>query len=263
MRRTFLSRIACSLACGLSLGLSSQAMAEEEKPEADLTIGAYSQYVWRGWALSKDSLVIQPSTTISYKGFAFNLWGNLDTKQYNAGGNETHNFTETDMTISYDWSMASLDWGVGYIYYGLDGADDSQEFYLSLSKDILMAPALTIYRDTDSFPGWYVSAEIGHSFSLTEAIALDLGFKASYLLADDESTYADPSDSSSAFSNLFDGVLSVSATIPVNDYISVTPEMYYSFPLSSDASDMLEADNDGYNADENIFYGGISASLSF
>ena len=46
------------------------AMAEEaDKPTAGLDVGAFSKYVWRGLELSKDSIVVQPSATIGYKGY--------------------------------------------------------------------------------------------------------------------------------------------------------------------------------------------------
>jgi len=37
------------------------AMADEEAPSADASVGFYSRYIWRGFELSKDSIVIQPS----------------------------------------------------------------------------------------------------------------------------------------------------------------------------------------------------------
>ena len=58
--------------------------AEEEAPSADLSVSLSSKYVWRGYELSKDSVVIQPSLTVGYKGFAANFWGNLDTDQKGA-----------------------------------------------------------------------------------------------------------------------------------------------------------------------------------
>ncbi|MEN8258231.1 MAG: hypothetical protein ABFS09_10265 [Thermodesulfobacteriota bacterium] len=257
-------KIMTSLLCGtMALATFTLAGAEEEKPEADLSVGLYSQYVWRGWTLSEDSLVIQPSMTVSYKGFAANLWGNLDTEQYDPTASETNNWNETDLTLSYDWSMFGLDFGAGYIYYALDGGNDSQEVYAALRKDILLAPTLTIYRDYDSFPGWYITAEISHSFLLGESMSLDIGAKASYLLADEETTYADPSDPTDEFSNFFDGVLSVALPISVGQYLTITPEAYCSFALSDDAEDLLEIDNAAFDNDETTFYGGVSASFSF
>ncbi len=261
--RSFTKKIMTSLICGsLTLGASTLAAAEETKPEADLTVGLYNQYVWRGWTFSEDSMVIQPSMTVAYKGFGFN-WCNLDTEQYDPTASETNNWNETDLTLSYDWSMAGLDFGVGYIYYALDNADDSQEVYAAVSKDMLLTPTLTIYRDYDSFPGWYITADISYSLPLSPSMSLDLGAKASYLMADEATTYADPSDPNDEFSNFFDGVLSVALPISVGEYLTITPEAYCSFALSNDAEDLLEADNAGFDNDETNFYGGVSASFAF
>lgn len=227
------------------------ALAEEEKPTADLTVGFYSQYIWRGFALSKDSLVIQPSMTVSYKGFSTNLWGNLDTKQYDASGaDETNNFNETDLTLSYDGSAGIIGYGVGYIYYALDGINDSQELYASVSVDTLLSPTLTIYKEITGIQGWYANFGISHTFSLTEKIGLDLGASVGYL--DDEADY-----------NAFhDGVLSAALSIPVSEYITIAPELKYSFALTNDAEDVIKALSVS-DEDDSFIYGGVSMSLSF
>lgn len=229
-------------------------VVEEVRPEAELAVDVLSQYVWRGYALSGENIVIQPSMTVEYLGFGVNLWGNLDTDTEDTN---TNSWTETDLTISYDWSMAGMDFGVGYIYYGLEG-DDSQEFYGGISKDFgFMEAGCTVYRDTDAFPGWYISTEVGSSIPVSDDLAVDLGFAAGYLIADD--TQVDGGD----YSDFMDGVFSVSMTFDVAKFVSVTPMVSYSFPLSSEADDLLELSNDGYGSDEDILYGGISASLAF
>lgn len=258
-------------ATGLVLGLTGLgmfagvALAEEEKPTADLTVSALSQYVWRGWALSKDSVVLQPSMTVGYKGFGFNLWGNLDTDRWDATGEDSNNWTETDMTLSYDWAMGPVGLSAGYIYYALDAATDTQEVYLSATLDTLLSPTLKVYRDIDHYAGWYVTLGVSHSFPITEEIALDLGAQVSYLAADDASSIADPDNANDKYSDFHDGLLSASVTIPVNKYVSVTPQLYYSFPLSSDADDRLKLDNDGVigRSDSDFVYGGVAVSLAF
>ena len=40
---------------------ASAALAEEEAPTADASVSVYSAYIWRGFGLSDDSLVIQPT----------------------------------------------------------------------------------------------------------------------------------------------------------------------------------------------------------
>ncbi|MFN2369259.1 MAG: TorF family putative porin, partial [Desulfurivibrionaceae bacterium] len=130
------------LALGITAAIPGAALAGEEKPEADFTLGAYSQYVWRGFAFSDNSLVLQPSLTVAYKGFGVNLWGNLDTDEK---GLDTSNWNETDMTVSYDGSAGMVGYGVGWILYSVDGAEDTQELYASVSVDTILAPTLTYY----------------------------------------------------------------------------------------------------------------------
>src|SRR5210317_1074823 len=81
------------------------AMAEEETPSADASVGIYSKYVWRGIDWSEDSLVIQPSLSVSYKGFGANLWANLDTDD---PVGESNLWSETDFTLSYDGAYDKL-----------------------------------------------------------------------------------------------------------------------------------------------------------
>ena len=230
---------------------ASAVMAEEEVPSADASVGFYSKYVWRGFELSKDSLVIQPSLSVSYMGFGANLWANLDTDLY---GTEKHKWNETDLTLSYDGAYEKLGYGVGWIYYALDSTYDTQEWYGTLSYDVILAPSLTIYYDTDNFAGgWYANLGFGHSFTIAENYSLDLGLAFGYL--DDNDGYAE----------LHDGNLSASMTFPLGKYGSITPELYYSFALTSDAKDYIKGTNvdNGFSDNADYFYGGISVSFSF
>jgi hypothetical protein len=254
--------VAATLAL-LVTGVATSVLAEEtEKPTADLSVALLSKYVWRGYELSKDSLVIQPSLTASYKGFGFNLWGNLDTEQdTDLFGEDGVNWNETDMTVSYDNSYGMVNYSLGYIYYALDSADDTQEIYAGIGLDTILAPTLTVYRDFAKYPGWYATLAVSHSFQLTETMALGAGGHVSYLSADDETTLADPDDPTSSYSDFHDGQIYLTLSIPVADYFTVSPELYYSFPLSSAASDIIEAGS--ANGDDSFIYGGISLSMSF
>ena len=239
-----------TIALGLiSLGAATGLARAEDKPAADLTVGVYSKYVWRGFELSDDSLVIQPSLTVGYKGFGVNLWGNLDTDQYNMDS-EAFNWNETDLTLSYDGAIDKFGYALGYIYYDLEGLADSQEVYLGFSLDTLLSPALTIYREIANYQGWYVTLGISHSFPLSETIGLDLGAQVSYL--DVEAT---------DHSEFHDGLLSAAISIPLTDLVSISPELYWSFPLTSEASDLREAAS--ISGDDSYVYGGLSMSLAF
>jgi len=258
------------LSAVLLAGSLSPAFAEDEKPTADLSVAFLSQYVWRGFELSEDSLVIQPSMTVAYKGFSANLWGNLDTDFYGTFADNEEpggaKFNETDVTLAYDGSVGALGYGVGYIYYALDGILDEQEIYAGISYDTILSPSLKVYRDFAHTLGWYVQAGVSHSIPITEKFSLDLGATASYISFDDEEDFADPGDPNKAYSGFHDGVLSAAVTVPVTEYISVTPQIAYSFPLSSDAKDILEAANakgDETTGNADTFYGGVSVSFSF
>ena len=223
------------------------AMAEEEMPTAEASVSIYSAYIWRGFGLSDDSMVIQPSMTVGYKGFAMNLWGNLDTDYY---AENTTKYNETDITLSYDGAYEKLGYGVGYIYYALDAADDTQEIYGTLSYDIMLSPTLTFYYDVDHFSGaYYATFDISHSFTIAENYVLDLGALVSYM--DDDEDY-------DAFHN---GELSVSMTFHVGKYVSLTPGINYSFALSSDAEDYIKAGS--ADNDDSYIYGGTTVSFAF
>ena len=259
--RKLLAGVAVTGVClSMFSGLAFAAEAEEDKPTANLTVGAYSQYIWRGFELSKDSIVVQPSMTVGYKGFSANLWGNLDTDPYSSSTDATNNWNETDLTLAYGWAMGPVAFSVGYIYYALDGIDDTQEFFASAALNTLLKPTLTVYRDTDYYPGWYATLGVSHSFPVQGDITLDLGAQVSYLAADDSSPYKEADGSK--YSNFHDGVLSVGLTVPVNKYITVSPKLSYTFALSDDAKDLMRTSSKDGN-DDDFIYGGVAVSMAF
>ncbi|HED00743.1 MAG TPA: hypothetical protein ENN18_10215 [Proteobacteria bacterium] len=250
----------------LSIVIILPAMAEEDRPSADLSVSILSDYIWRGQELSRDSIVIQPSMTVGYKGFSANLWGNLDTDPYVSAGNSPANWNETDLTLSYGRDFGPLNISGGYIYYGLDGVDDSQEVFLSLGVDTLLSPSLTVYKEIDSYMHWYFLLGISHSFKITEAVSLDLVASASYLKSEDVDEYPEINDQGVAtgakFNNFHDGVISASLPISVAKYVTITPSLSYTFPLSSDASDEMKY-RSKTGEDDNFVYGGVTLSLAF
>ena len=254
--------------------------AEEEKPTGDFTVAAMSQYVWRGYELSRNSVVIQPSMTIGYKGFTANLWGNLDTKPYSpVGASYTSAFNETDMTLSYSKTLGLFTVGGGYIYYGLaslnkDAPDryDSQELFATVSLNTLLTPTLTVFKEIDHYRNLYFLFGISHSVELNKILSLKLAATAGYLLSTDADTY--PKFDSSAlptsekFSNFHDGTLSISLPIKAANYITVTPSLSYIFPLTGDAKDEMKGFGLKGSAmptdrDSSFIVGGVSASFTF
>lgn len=153
MKNTFGKGIVVILSVMLAIYFIPPAFAQEEGPSAELSVSLLSAYIWRGQELSKSSIVVEPSMTVSYKGFSVNMWGNQDTDPYATTNDDMKsNWNETDFTLSYGRQFGILSAELGWIYYGLDNADDTQELYLSLGADVLLSPTLTIYRDFASAP---------------------------------------------------------------------------------------------------------------
>ncbi len=236
---------------------------EEERPTASADVGVLSKYVWRGYELSDDSIVIQPSATVGYRGFSFNLWGNLDT-DVDGTLDDDSEFNEIDMTLSYDRSFGPVALGVGYIYYGLDGLDDAEEIYLSVGLDVLLSPTLTVYREIADLQGWYFSFGVSHSFSLPKDITLDLAGSVGYYCSEDDGFVEldrDLNPTNDKYRNFHNGLLSVGLTIPLGKYMSLSPMVAYSFPLSNEADDLITAGS--FSNDSDFFYGGVTFTISF
>jgi hypothetical protein len=263
----------------LFAGSAVPLFAEEEKPTADLSVSALTKYVWRGQELSRDSIVLQPSATVGYKGFSVNLWGNMDTRPYSATSKDySTNWTETDFTLGYSRAFGPVTAGVGYIYYGLaslqpGGTDplDSQEVYASLGLNTLLSPTLTVYKEISHYKQWYFLLGVSHAFTLSDKVALKLAASASYLKSEDSDDYpkigSDYEPTGDKYNNFHDGMLTVSLPITPAKYLTITPSLSYVFPLCSDARyEMKYRGLQGVSAeakDSAYLYGGLTLSLTF
>jgi hypothetical protein len=238
----------------LILGVSAGSMYAAET-SGSASVDFMSNYVWRGQKLS-NSMVVQPSAGITYGGFGANLWANYDT------GTNEHN--ETDLTVNFSNSVDKFSYDVGYIFYALDGSgtdgsgNDTQEIYLTLGYDMLLSPSLTVYLDFDEGDGAFIVASVSHAFELPQELSIDVGASISY--AADNTVMGQDADGENV-SAFYNGDISASLMIPVTDALSVGPMIAYSFPLSNDAEDAIEAISD--DGDSDIVYGGINVSLSF
>ena len=235
-----------------------------ELPTASADVSFLSQYIWRGYELSKDSLVIQPSITVGYKGFSLNLWGNFDSDCYEGPYKDSAKWNETDVTVAYETSFGPVGVGVGYLYYAVEGEDDTQEVYASIGGDVFLYPTLTVYRDVDEYQGWYFNIGISHSFDLPYEITLDLAGSVAYYISDNDSivNYDDNlNETTSRFKNLQDGLLSVGLSIPFLKYFIAAPIIAYSFPLGNAANNMLKATSLSNSAAH--LFGGVNLSVVF
>lgn len=268
------------LLLGLLSLCSMPLYADEEKPTADLSVAALTKYVWRGQEQSRDSIVLQPSATIGYKGFSVNLWGNADTKPYlGSDDNNSLHWTETDFTLGYSRTFGKVTAGVGYIYYGLAslqpcGTDplDSQEVYASLGLNTILSPTLTVYKEISHYKQWYFLLGASHTFVLHNKVGLKLAASASYLKSEDADDYPEISSgyqpTGDKYNNFHDGMLTVSLPVTPVKYLTVTPSISYVFPLCSDAKyEMkyrgLRGVSSTSERDSSYLYGGLTLNFAF
>jgi hypothetical protein len=226
---------------------------------ADFNLSLYSQYIWRGYGLSKNSFVLFPTMTVGYKGVAVNLWTDLDTRYYNypAGQDKDFKLQETDVTVSYSNSYEpwKLNYTLGWIYYDTDGTDGrtpskNQEIFLTLGLDTLLKPTFSVYQEIELGHAWYFQLGLSHSFAVYKDWSLDLAGTVSYY---NNKSFGD-------FSDFHDGNISAGLKIPLNKYLSVKPNIQYSFPLTSAASREI---NDGsFGHDNQFVYGGLIIDLA-
>jgi hypothetical protein len=253
---------------------------EEDRVTGEIDLSVLSAYIWRGYEQTRDSIVVQPAVTVSYKGFSVNVWGNLDTKPYSAtDAKYGAKYTETDFTISYSKKFGILQITPGYIYYAL-GAPyaggtaplDSQELFLTLGLDTILSPTLTVYKEIDHYHQWYFLLGVSHTIEFNKVISLKLAASASYLLSSDETTYAKYDNNSlptmDKYNNFHDGTITASLPIAVCKTLSVTPTISYVFPFCNDARYEMRAYGkqgaaNPSDRDSAYLYGGVTFSFSF
>ncbi|MEJ2184108.1 MAG: hypothetical protein P8Y66_11395 [Nitrospirota bacterium] len=247
--RTLVSLALVSLA--LAVPLAGAARAVEKGGDAEVAV--LSNYVWRGLTLS-DDWVVQPAVGVTYGPMYFNLWSNYDT--------DPDEVTETDLTVAYTRPlMENLTGELGYIYYALEGVEDTQEFYLSLSYDWLVTPSLTFYYDFDEGTGGYLVLALEYERELSDRATLNLGLSGSVLF---DNAVVGVTAADEEYTNLHNGELSGSLSVPLREGVVLEPMLAFSFPLSGDFKDATEMLNvPEHRGDDTVFYGGATVSVSF
>lgn len=259
----------------------SEQKQEKTTITGEVAAGVLSAYIWRGQEMTRHGLVVQPSATFGYRGFSFNVWGNIDTRPYSAGDDKySPHLSETDVTLSYAHKFSIVSLGAGYIYYGLGalypgGNDplDSQEIFVTVSVDTLLTPTLTLYKEIDHYHQWYATLGISHTFALHELVGLKLAGQISYLKSEDETTYpkfdSDSLATTDKFNNFHDATVTISLPVTVTKNITITPLLTYVFPLSNDARYEIKArglQGTLYPSDKDsssFLYGGVILSFAF
>jgi len=166
---------------------------------ADVTaaVDVNSAYVWRGITFN-DGVVIQPSVDVAYKGFGFNVWGNIDGDDYNETLDKGE-FSEVDLTLSYGFDAGPVGITAGYIEYlfptaASGGGEATSEIFISAGIGIEgFGAGIDVYRDIDEFKGTYACLSASYGFDLTEELSIEIGASAGY--GDDKATgYRDELD---------------------------------------------------------------------
>uniref|UniRef100_A0A7V4LDL3 Uncharacterized protein n=1 Tax=Desulfobacca acetoxidans TaxID=60893 RepID=A0A7V4LDL3_9BACT len=246
-----------------------EAAAAEDRPQFSGSVDFLTQYVFRGIALSKHSLVIQPSMTVSYKGFAVNIWGNWDTDERNPYGltpdRRKSKWNETDFTISYSREVfTNFTLSGGFIYYALDSNNspyDSMELYGGLAyKFPWFEAGFSAYREIYHFPGWYLWWYVSRSFDLPFAGAsLDLLAGWSAVLSDDKAVF--PTYNGKYYRSLNAGQLAATLNFPVGKYVKISPKIQYWYALGGQSTYTLN--NLSWDRKHNHVLGGVNISVAF
>jgi len=265
----------------------------EDKPTASVGVDMLSQYIWRGIALSRNSVVFQPSVTIGYKGFSLNIWGNLDSGEYCRflGRNPKRGvkWNETDFTFGYSrdlytgTAIKSISANAGVIYYALDSAfnpqGDSFEIYWGLATDVnWFKLAATVNKEVLHYPGWWLTLGISRLFELpwkiqdNNNLSIEVGHNFIFLFSNDAAAYPDPSNPNldTAFSGPLAGQLYANFNIPVHKYVTLTPKVGFWYAAGGKSTDLIG--NGGsqkymtglsWDRQHNHVYGGINATFAF
>lgn len=251
-----------------------EAKKEEDKPQFSGSVDLLSQYVWRGIALSRGSAVIQPSMTISFKGLAVNVWGNLDTNERNPFGINKPNrnaakWNETDLTVSYSREvLKNLTLTGGIIYYALDSNNslyDSFEVYGGFGyKFPWFEVGFAAYREVANLPGWYLSWYITRSFELPVALpsgkpTLDLWASWSAELSHSKIAY--PTQDGGFYQSMHAGHIMATLNIPLGRYVKISPKIMYWYALGGQSTYTIGTLS--WDGKHNHVLGGGSISFAF
>jgi len=232
-------------------------------PTVNINTTFFSKYVWRGFELSKDSFVMFPQVTVTYKGFSVRWWGDVDTDYF--GSPDGTQMWEQDYIAYYSNSYKKLNYTIGYIYYHTKAKAlaDNQEVWVSLGLSNWFNPTLSVWRDIMRGDSWYYNFAVSHSFpipkdrfGLCRDWSFDIGTWVSYLYQHDY-TRGDVN-----YSTWHDGNIWCDIKIPLTDKCSIAPTFQYSYPMTKHSRTAIEgASFEGDKA--NYAYGGLILDYNF
>ncbi len=241
------------VAVAMIVSFASVSRAFDVEIAGDASVSYMGKYVWRGQLLNDDP-VVQTSVGFQVGKLYLNLWGNMDTTEYNGNSGE---FNEVDFTIDYsDQITEFLGFSIGAIRYDFPNTDfdATTEIYAGLNLDTFLSPSVTIYYDIDDYEGIYLSFGIGHSLAITETLALDLGASMGWGNKKYNEGYWPSADGGSSLQDL---TLTIALPIAMGNW-TLTPSLNYVTLMDSDIRDA-----DDFATESDYFYAGIGLSLTF
>ena len=236
---------------GLEEKLAQEATEKPNRPEFSGSVEMYSQYVYRGLGLSRDSVVFQPSMTVSYKGFSANLWGNFDTNERNPSGRTNPNrnaakWNETDFIASYSREvLKNLTLSGGIKYYVLDSNNAPNDTLEVFGTVVYKFPWFDVgfqaWWDVANLPGWYLRWDVRKNIKLPIQMkwlasnpSLDLMAGWSALLSNDRSGF--PTEDGSFYRSMHAGVIEAGLNLPVHKHVTITPKVVYWYALGGQST---------------------------
>ncbi len=136
-----------------------------EMPHFAIDAGFFSGYVFRGIELT-DDYVFQPAATIGWYGFTLTTWANMDLTD---DRDEEFNFTWYDFNLDYTHRFGPVAATVGAVHYRfpIDTREATTELFAGLALwDCPLTPQIRAYYDVDEAEGWYLTADLAHTFPL-------------------------------------------------------------------------------------------------
>ncbi|MDI6800772.1 MAG: hypothetical protein QMD01_01750 [Thermodesulfovibrionales bacterium] len=266
-----------ALAVALALSLSVAGAYAEDEVTGSASVGAFSKYIFRGYELSARSFVVQPSISVSYKGFSASLWSNIDsnvnptqtvTNANYLSSQGKKDLNETDLTLNYTYAIDKLSLTGGYIYYGTDYTAETDEVFITIAYDTLLKPTLSVYRDINEYGGTYFNFSIAHSMPLYKEITLDLGASAGYFAGSNNywKTYEASTGAYTGkkYQTFHDGMVKAGLTIPIAKNVLLQPIAQYWFPLSGKAKKSINGNSYNPNGKlDDTFVTGINLTFNF
>lgn len=230
--------IAMALLLALFVGWSSVAVAAIEV-EGDAYVGVFDKYLWRGFDLSGSQPVAQGGVDLSAGGFTLSFWSNAQLSNDAGEGYDAGEINETDIILDYSFDLNEMIWvSAGNMHYSLDAAEDTNELYLSAGLNTLLNPSVTLYWDWDKSDadGLYYVFAVGHDVEISDALSLSFSASAGY---NQENYSVDES-----YSEWHNAEFALSIDYALTEQLSLTPSFLYSTPLSNEAEDSAEIDDE-------------------